>query len=373
MRLVLHILRPRATLLLGGCALALAACGEADKQAARPPSPVKAQIVAASQQTSSVVLTGEIRARVQSDLAFRSPGRIAERFVEVGDHVAAGQVLAKLESQEQVADVASATAGVQSAEATLRQVTAAFERQKALLAGGFTTQSNYDNAQQALQAAQAALDSARSNLGTAGEQLDYTALTADASGVVVARNAEAGQVVEAAQAIFTVARDGQRDAIFDVYEGLLARHPVNDAVEIALVSDPSVRATGRIREVAPAIDPSTGTVRVKIAIDAPPAAMTLGAAVMGVARFQPSDVFLLPAGAFFTKGGNPAVWTVDPRSHVASIRPVVIDSYRTGELLIRSGLKAGDIVVTSGVQLLIPGQIVAPLLPGGQRLEENRT
>lgn len=370
MRQTLRFPPGATTFLLGGLGLALAACGAEDRPAARAPSPVKAQVVAASQHVPSVALTGEIKARVQSDLAFRTTGRIVERLVEIGDHVVSGQVLARLESQEQMADVASATAGVQSAEATLRQAVAAFDRQKALLASGFTTQTNYDNAQQALQAARASLDVARSNLATAQEQLAYTALTADASGVVIARNAEAGQVVEAAQAVFTVARDGERDAVFDVYEGLLARQPADDTVEIALVSNPAVKATGRVREVAPAIDPATGTVRVKIAIDAPPAAMTLGAAVTGTGRFQPDSVFRLPASAFFTENGKPAVWTVDPGSHAAAIRPVVVDSYRTGEFLVRSGLEAGDIVVTAGAQLLKPGQIVNPLMPAGPAHKE---
>lgn len=111
--------------------------------------PVKAQVVAVSQHALSVALTGEVKARVQSDLAFRFAGQIATRFVEIGDHVEAGQVLARLESQEQTADLTSMAAGVQSAEATLRQTTPAFERQKSLLANGFTTRTNCDNAQQA--------------------------------------------------------------------------------------------------------------------------------------------------------------------------------------------------------------------------------
>lgn len=363
----------RSTALVSCClVLTLTACSEEHGPDIRPPFPVKAQVVAASQYASSVALTGEVRARVQSDLAFRTAGRIAERLVEVGDHVEAGQILARLEAQEQTADVVSATAGVESAEATLRQVTAAFERQKSLLASGFTTQSSYDNAQQAFQAARATLDVARSNLGTARERLAYTTLTADASGIVVARNAEAGQVVEAAQTVFTIARDGERDAVFEVYEGLLARDPAEAVIELSLVSNPAVRATGRVREVAPAIDPATGTVRVKIAIDAPPPAMTLGAAVIGVGRFNPENVFVLPASAFFTENGGPAVWTVDPRSHAAAIKPIVIDSFRTGQLLVRSGLQAGDIVVTAGVQLLSPGQIVNPLMPGQSPKEATK-
>lgn len=363
---------PRAitVFLLGALAVALAACGEAEKSAKRTSLPVKTQVVAASQHARSVALTGEIRARVQSDLAFRVTGRIAQRFVEVGDHIRTGQVLATLEAQEQTADVSSAIASVQSAAATLRQTAAAFDRQKTLLESGFTTRSNYDNAQQAFQAARATLDAASSNLATARQQLTYTSLTADASGIVIARNAEAGQVVDAAQAVFTVARDGERDAVFDVYEGLLTQRPASDTVEIALVDNPEVQATGKVREVAPAIDPSTGTVRVKIAIDDPPAAMTLGAAVTGVGRFQPTTVFRLPWSAYFIENGKPAVWIVDPGSHVAVLKPIVIDSYRTGELLVKSGLAAGDIVVTAGVQQLTPGQVVTPLTEGEQANNE---
>lgn len=365
----MHRVPGPTVLLLGSLALALAACGEEKKPAAQAPIPVKAQIVTASQHVLSVAFTGEIKARVQSDLGFRFAGRIAKRFVDVGDHVHAGQVLATLEAREQTAEVDSAEAGVESAEATLRQATAAYDRQKALLTNGYTTQTNYDNALQALQAARATLDAARSAFGTAKEQFANTTLTAEAAGVVTARNAEAGQVVEAAQSVFTVSLDGQRDAVFDVYEGLLAYLPSNDTIEVALVSDPAVKTTGTVREIAPAIDPSTGTVRIKVAVDSPPPAMTLGAAVTGAGRFDPDTVFRLPSSAFFTANGKPAAWTVDPHSHVAAMRPIVIDSYRSGEILVRSGLKAGDIVVTAGVQLLRPGQIVKPLIAN----ERDRT
>lgn len=352
-------------------ALALAACDDQQKSPAQPSFPVKAQVVSASQHVLSVAFTGEIKARVQSDLSFRFAGRIAKRFVDVGDHIHAGQVLATLEAREQTAEVDSADAGVKSAEATLRQATAAYDRQKELLANGFTTRTNYDNALQTLQAARASLDAARSALGTAKEQFANTTLTAEAAGIVTARNAEAGQVVEAAQSVFTVSLDGERDAVFDVYEGLLARQASNDTIEVALVSDPAVKTVGTVRETAPAIDPSTGTVRIKVAIDAPPAAMTLGAAVTGAGRFQSGNVFRIPSTTFFTENGKPAVWTVDPRSHVVAIRPIVIDSYRSREILIRSGLQAGEVVVTAGAQLLRPGQIVKPLIVGEQARSET--
>lgn len=352
---------------VGLLALAVGSCGEDKKPAAQAPLSVLTQVAAFAPDFTSVSLTGEVRARVQSDVSFRVAGRIATRSAEVGDRIEPGQILATLETTEQTADVAAATAGVQAADATLRQATGAFERQKSLMASGFTTQANFDNANQALLAAQAALVSAKATLSTAQEQLGYTALRADAAGIVTARSAEAGQVVEAAQSIFTIARDGARDAVFDIYETLLTKRPSGDTIAITLLSDPRIKATGRVREVAPTIDATTGTVRVKITIDDPPPEMGLGAAVTGVGRFEAHDVITLPRTAFFAEGDKPAVWIVDPQSKTVSLRQVVVDGYRSGELLLRDGLKAGDIVVTAGVQLLRPGQVVTPLPAAGGR------
>src|SRR5712675_1385975 len=104
--------------------------------------------------------------------------KLIERNVDVGDHVTADQNLARLDPQEQEANLESAKAGAQSAEAQLKQATANFERQKALLASGFTTRSIYDQAEAALRTAQAQLDSANAQLSSASDQLTYTILKA---------------------------------------------------------------------------------------------------------------------------------------------------------------------------------------------------
>jgi membrane fusion protein, multidrug efflux system len=171
--------------------------------------------------------------------------------------------LACLDPRPQEADVEAAKAGVQSAEAQLKQATATFQRQKALIDSGFTTRTTFDQAEQSLRTAQASLDSANNQLTSAQNQLSYTILKAGESGVITARFAETGQVVEQARAVFTIAKDGPRDAVFDVYEAIFAQVPDDAKAEITLVSNPKVTAEGTVREVAPAVDTNTGTVRVK--------------------------------------------------------------------------------------------------------------
>ncbi|WP_246693731.1 HlyD family efflux transporter periplasmic adaptor subunit, partial [Mesorhizobium sp. M2E.F.Ca.ET.166.01.1.1] len=90
-----------------------------------------------------------------------------------------------------------------------------------------------------------------------------------APGVITARQVEAGQVVQAAQTVFTIAEDGDRDAVFNVHETLVARTPSGPAVTITLLSDPQIRAVGKVREISPAgvlgmptftlIDPEAGS------------------------------------------------------------------------------------------------------------------
>jgi RND family efflux transporter MFP subunit len=332
------------------------------KEEAQPQPPVfrvKAVKAELSDFAPRISLTGAVMARDQSDLSFRVGGKVVERMVDVGDHVEKGQILARLDPREQEADVDSASAGIDSAEAQLKQSTASFERQKTLLATGVTTRREYDQIESAFKSAQAQLDTARSQLAAAKVQLDHTVLRADADGVIVARLVEAGQVVAQAQAGFTLARDGARDAVFNVHEWVLTNVDPDVPVEIALVSDPSVKTSGTVRDVAPAIDASTATIAVKVALADPPPKMTLGTLVTGTGQLRKQQVILIPWSALFEIDGNPAVWVVDPRSRVVSLTPVVIDRFTRDKIALKSGIAPGESVVTAGTQSLRPGQQVA--------------
>ena len=339
-------------------AFALAACTPETKRSENLPTVVQVETVTLSEYARTVRLTGDIRAQVESDLSFRVGGRIIERTVEVGDHVTADQVLARLDPEQQQATVTAAEAGVQAAQAVLREATSTYQRQKALLAEGFTTKRDHDAAEEGYRMAEASLDAARAQLGTARDQLSYTVLRAGVSGVITARNAETGQVVQIAQSVFAIAEDGPRDAVFQVYESIFTDEPGEPAIELSLVSDPAVKARGTVREVSPTVQQSSGTVRVKVGIEQSPAAMTLGASVVGEGRFQASRLAVIPWSAVSSHGGNPTVWTVDPQTKTVSPKPITIEAYETGKVVVREGLRPGDVIVTAGTQFLRPRQVV---------------
>ena len=349
----------RHGLLSLACCLGIALIGGCSEQQATsyPLLLVKVQPVKLVNYTPKVTLTGEISARVQSDLSFRVGGRIIERKVEVGTHVESGEVLARLDPKVQEADVEGANAGVQSAEAKLRQVTSNFERQQELLKTGFTTQRDYDQAEQEYRIAQALLDSAKALLATARDNLAQTVLSAPSPGIITARNAEIGQVAQPSQPVFALAHDGPRDAIVNVQESIITGGFKED-IEIALVSDPKIKARGEVREVSPALN-QAGAVRVKIAIMQPPPEMVLGAAVRVSAHAQPREMAVLPWSALYSEGGKPAVWVVDPKTKEVALRRIGIEAYGNSDIVMRDGLRPGELVVTVGTQLLRPAQRVA--------------
>ena len=362
--------RPTAALIsVFALAGLLAACdGEATPrktpEAGRPAIFVRATTVAMTDRATSASLTGDVEAKVLTQLSFRVGGRVTERLVDVGAHVAAGDLLARIDPTEQQADLDAATAAVAAAESRLRVANANFDRQATLLAKGYTTRSTYDQATETAGAAESALETARAQLGTARDALGYAELRAGAAGVITARTVEVGQVVQPAQAAFTLAEDGTRDAVFDVYETFF-RNRDADRIKVALVSDPKVAAQGHVREVSPVIDASNGTVRVKVAIDAPPDAMALGSPATATVTAKARPLIVLPWSALASEGADPAVWRIDPKTRAVSLAKVAVDAFETGSIVISSGLAPGDIVVVEGAKRLSTGQTVDYTLESG--------
>ncbi|RWA77428.1 MAG: efflux RND transporter periplasmic adaptor subunit [Mesorhizobium sp.] len=348
------------TLLLLACVAILPISGCQKQQAAEKKLPVlvTTQTVALADYAPRTSLTGVIAARTLNNLSFRVGGRVAERLVDVGQHVDQGAMLARIDPQEQESDLRSAQADLDAAQAQLTQAAATYQRQKTLLSQGFTTRRDFDSADQTLKVAQGSLDAAQSALANAKENLSYTELKAGAPGVITARQVEAGQVVQAAQTVFTIAEDGDRDAVFNVHETLVARTPSGPAVTITLLSDPQIRAVGKVREISPAVDPASGSIRVKVGIPNTPAGMPLGAAVIGSASAKPVKAILLPWQALTSTAGKPAVWVVDPSSKAVSTAEVEVLAFDSGVVVVDKGLQEGQNVVTAGGQLLSPGQTI---------------
>jgi len=203
-------------------------------------------------------------------LAFRAGGRLIERTVDIGDIIEPGMVIARLDPENEENSLRAAQAALTAANAQLAQARSNFDRQTDLMSRGFTTRDRFDEAEQLRRTMESNVVSARAQVELARTRLTDMVLVADAGGTVIARGAEPGEVVAAGSMIVLIARDDGRDAVFDVPASMLATAPPDPVIEVAMTLSPEVRASGRVREVAPRADAATGTFRVRVGFASAP-------------------------------------------------------------------------------------------------------
>jgi RND family efflux transporter MFP subunit len=338
-----------------GTLLALAAC---HKQETAPPIRPVLSVVVSPEVTAKAGFAGTIEARYQSSFSFRVLGRIIARDVNVGDRVNKGTQLAALDPVPFELAVRTAEADLANAEAQLHNATATEERQRNLFSQGATAKAQFEAAQHGLESAKAGVTRARANLDKAQEQLGYTKLHTDSDGVVTAVSAEVGQVVQPGQAVATVARPDVREAVVDVPDGIAGTLGIGVSFQVTLEADPTMQASGQVREVAPSADAATRTRRVRITLDNPPEKFRLGTVVKAVAAAPVGAHIELPVSALFERDGKTMVWVVDDAKRTVSTRQVKIAARDAGAVVVTEGLPPGTRVVTVGVHSLMNGQSV---------------
>jgi RND family efflux transporter MFP subunit len=346
------------------CALALAillpGCkpAQAPQEGPEPIRPVRVVTIEERPGGETVTLTGTVQAQEDVALAFRIGGQLIERSVNIGDQVSAGQVVARLDRSTWSDAVQAARANRAAALARLVEARNQVERFEPLLPRGFVSRQMFDQAVEARNAAQAMVDAAEAQVSTAETQLSYTDLLADGPGVVTARGAEPGEVVAAGRMVVRLARQGGRDAVFDVPARVKDQGHADLEVAVTLSTDPQVAAQGRVREVSPEADPVTRTFKIRVGLSDPPEAMRLGSTVTGTVQLGGNPGMVIPAAALTASQGAPAVWVMDPVAGTVALRNVEIAGFELDQVLIAAGLSNGELVVTAGVQSLKPGQRV---------------
>jgi len=338
--------------------LVLAACQKEEKAAATPIRPVRTVTVELQEGGEEVSLTGEIQPRYQADLGFRVNGKILERPVDVGTEAKKDDLLARLDPQQYRQDLEVAKAEVAKAEAEVARSQAQEYRQRELLKNGHTTQVAYDQALKTFKTAQADADAARARQIQASENLGYTELRADNNGVISAIGADPGQVVSAGQMVVRLAQPGEREAVFNIAEGAFKKRPTDPTVTVHLVSNPEIETAGKVRYISPQADPETRTYTVRVSLPEAPPQMRLGANVVGTVTLDQGKTVTIPGSALFQKDGKPAVWLVE-KDRTVQLKPLTVLRYQGDSVVVGGGLTQGDVVVTAGVQKLLPGQKVA--------------
>ena len=343
-------------------ALVMAACSPTEPESDTSPRPALV-VQPGTGDALRDIYPGEVRARYEPELAFRIGGKISRRMVTVGDRVEAGQPLAELNAEDVRLELDAARARLASARSDQRLARSELERYRTLLERQVISQSQFDSVESRAEASDAQLEQARAQLKVAGNQADYAVLEAPETGVIAQRLAEAGQVVAAGQAVFVLAVDGDREVVIDLPEQDVKRFQVGDEVAIELWSRPGEPFPGRIRELAPAADPSSRTFEARVAFDNDTADANLGqsARVLVDHANGGADVLTVPLAAVTADQGESFVWVVNPDDATLVKTPVRTGAYREDRVPVLEGLSADDWVVAAGTQVLREGQKVRPV------------
>ncbi|MBI3700849.1 MAG: efflux RND transporter periplasmic adaptor subunit [Afipia sp.] len=349
------------TLVLAGTVLsgvALSACGKNPADDAEKGRPVLVSTVHYESLSPERSFVGTIRPRVETDMGFRVPGKVAKRFVEVGQIVDVGQPLAALDEVDLKLQAEQAEAELRAATGVLSQANAAEGRAKDLRSKGWSTDAQLDQVKAAADEARARLNRAERSVELTNNSLSYANLVADTRGVVTATLIEPGQVVASGQTAVRVARSAEKEAVVSIPETLVNFAKSGDA-NVTLWSEPGKKYVAKLRELAPAADVATRTYQAKFSLPEAGEAVSLGmTATLTLADPATERVARVPLSALFNQGDGPALYVADPKTGEVALKQVSVKAYETRDVVISGGVDEGANVVVLGVQKLDPAQKV---------------
>src|SRR3954468_2940688 len=334
--------------------LLLAGCEANTAPSVNSERPVQVQRISCDNENVSREFVGVVRARYETDLAFRVAGRIGARLVNVGDRVKAGDVVARLDPQDLKLQAESAEAELGAATSNLTQAIADLERYTKLRTSGYASVADFDRKKWTKDEAEGRLERAKRALDLARNQLGYSDLKADADGIITATMAEAGQVVATGQAVARLAHRGEKEAVVALPETWLGEARRSNAT-VRLWSERERSFEATLRELSPQADAASRTYAARFTIlDADDTVAFGMTATVTLARAANASVGRLPLSSILNRGNGPVVYVVDETGALVR-RPVTLSSFSESSAAVTSGIGEGDKVVTLGVQKLEAG------------------
>lgn len=344
-RIALASLALVGVILVGGCK-------PEEKAAAATPQAVQVLRIEPASESDAWSYVGTLRARFESDIAFRVGGKITRRLVDIGASVAAGQIIAELDPIDYRLALEAQQAELAAAQSSRDQAVAAEARYRTLEAKGHVAKAALDQRVAAADEARGRVERAERSLALARNQLDYTVLRSDAAGVVSALPVEVGQVVVAGQPIARIARRDEIEAFVAIPEHRLADVKMARA-QIEIWGNGDRRYQAKLREVSPEADRVSRTYAARFSIDFAGHSAELGrTATVHLKAASAAQVFAVPLAAVMQDAATPAVWVLDVTGTRVQRTPVTLVRLTQTAAVITGALRPGDRIVTLGVHML---------------------
>ncbi len=326
------------------------------------PAAAKASLTVTTVQPLTVTIpiqlpaNGSLAAWQESVIGAEANGlRLTDVKVNVGDRVRQGDLLATLQSDSVRAELAQAQASLSEAQANLQKTRTDTEAARALVQKGFISATQMSQSQLNESVALARVEAAEAMIQVQRVRLGQTQVRAPDAGVISARNATLGSVVGAGTELFRLIRQGRLEWRAEVTASEIGRVPVGAPVAVVTASGAEIK--GRVRMIAPSVDPQTRNALVYVDLQEPLGSARAGMFARGVIDLGASQALTLPQTAVIVRDGFSYAYLVDSDQKVAQSK------VQTGRLIgdrieVLGGLPAGARVVASGAAFLNHGDRV---------------
>lgn len=350
------------TAVLGG------ACDRGEVVAEPQLRPVRTEVVTVSGAERLRTFSGTFRAGMESRLSFRVPGRVQQLPVDVGQSVAANQLIAELDSRDYELQLQEAQASLTRALASKRNAEAERDRVRELYENDNASLSQWDQARAAAESAAALVESLEKRLELAQRQLDYTRLTAPVAGAIAAVAVEVNENVQAGQPIVTLFSRTMPEVEVDLPGSVITEVEEGDSAVVECDAHSGEILDGFITEVGVAASGSTTfpvTVQLRTRSDLVRPGMAAEVTFRLASSKEDVTRILVPAVAVGEDRDGRFVFLAEQQADGTAVvrrRPVTVGGLTTGDqqdrIEILDGLAAGDVIVTAGVRRLEDGRKV---------------
>ena len=316
---------------------------------------VSVETVHSEAVTSSVSATGTVAAWQEAAIGAEESGlRLTDVMVAEGDHVQAGEVMARLDASLLKAQLAEQKAAVTQVKATLDSAISAAARADKLLASNAVSAESAEEKATAVKTGQAQVEQAEAAAERLQAELDRTTIRAPFAGTVSSKPAVAGSIVQAGTELMKIIRDGRLEVGVLVPEKDLATISVGQAASV--VDAAGRRFSGSVSSIAETVNSTTRLATVYVSLGEGSGLKPGMFARVSIATAA-SQQLSVAESALVWHDGKPAVFVVDASGKV-SARPIATGARQNGRIAVESGLSEGDSIVVAGAGFLSDGNLV---------------
>lgn len=358
-------LRPIFISFLLGAGILVTGCGGPPPDESEVLRPVVSQVVGYEGGETTRTFSGSAVTGRTVNLSFRSGGIVTRLDMVVGAVVRRGQLLGELDNVTTRLAYEQAVVGLNSAESQMNTAELALDRTRALYEAGTASLSDYENARNAFQTAEAGYESAQRTVAIQEEQVSYGFIYAPESGTIASVNVELDETVSPGQIVAVLNAGEEIEIDLGLPESVISRVTAGMEASVNFPALPGVDFAGRVTEVSPSVSRSSATYPVRVRLENPSPAVRSGMAARVTldlrGNVEPGDALTVPAKAVGEDESGHFVFLLEPEEGgvaTAHKRRVTIGPLTTAGFEIADGLTAGQRIATAGLQNLLDGQRV---------------